>query len=296
MALTIGFVVLNHRNPGQLERLLRRLDKTFDAPPIVCHNDFGQCPLDVSAFPKRVTFVAPHVETRWADISLVHAFLRALRLLYRGDSAPDWFVLLSGSDYPIRPASELRQKLQLAECDAFIHSRLVVRGSEYEDWNNSGYKRYCCRTIRVPSLTKRLRFTHREFVVPRIRTPFGPDFRCFSGQQWFCGDARAAERLLSQRPEHQRLLKAYEAAQFPDESYCQTVLCNDAGLTVHPEILQYIRWLSPLDAHPKTLDERDLDDMLSSGKYFARKFDQDTAPRVLDLIDQILDGDTGADR
>ena len=294
MGITIGFVVLNHKNPRQLERLIRRLESTFDAPQIVCHNDFGQCPLDISALPKHVTFVAPHVETRWGHISLVHAFLRALGLLYGTPTAPDWFVFLSGSDYPIRPARDLLQKLSRADVDAFIHSRPVIRGSTHEDWNNAGYERYCCATVRVPSLTKRLHSTHRTFVMPRLRSPFGPTFRCFSGQQWFCGNARAAECLLSKRREHQRLLKAYDTAQIPDESYCQTVLCNEPGLKVHPETLHYTRWVLPSDAHPKTLAEEDFQNIMTSGKFFARKVDMGAAPGVLDMIDRALDQRAGA--
>ena len=288
MGPTIGFVILNHQSAPQLVRLINSLNKTFDSPEIACHHDFSQCPLEVSRFPDNVRFVLPHLETRWGHISVVRAFLKALLILYRTATPPDWFVLLSGSDYPIRPARDLREKLLHTEADAFIHSRLVFRGSTYDDWNNSGYERYCCNTIRVPSLTKRLRFTHRTFVLPKFRTPFGPTFRCYSGEHWFCGNHRAAACLLSGRGEHRRLLESYENVQSPDESYYQTILCNEPSLRVFPETLHYIRWASVGDAHPSVLNDQDVEEIVNSGKYFARKFDMNVAPHVLDLIDQAL--------
>jgi hypothetical protein len=294
MDVAIGFVILNHGNSPQLVRLINRLNKTFDSPKIVCHNDFSQCPLDLTELPVNVTFVLPHVHTRWGHISVVHAFLGALKLLYRTTAAPDWFVLLSGSDYPIRPAHDLRTEFGQARVDAFIHSRRVSQGSDHKDWNNAGYERYCCRAISLPSLTKRLRYTHRTLVLPRLNTPFNDAFQCYSGEHWFSGNHRAADCLLSGRIEHRRLLKAYETAASPDESYYQTVLCNEAGLKVHPETLHYARWVSPGDAHPKTLCDDDYQDMMSSGKYFARKFDANAAPGVLDMIDRALDQRAGA--
>jgi hypothetical protein len=83
MGVTIGFVIVSHDKPAQLLRLVRRLMMLYDNPPIVCHHDFSKCSLEGYDFPKEVMFVRPHIVTKWAGISFVHAYLAALRILYQ---------------------------------------------------------------------------------------------------------------------------------------------------------------------------------------------------------------------
>lgn len=116
---SIGFVLLTHGNEPQILRLTDTLNQMFGDPPIACHHDFSKLALNKRQFPGNVHFVEPHVRTSWGTISLVHAMLKALRLLY-DTSAPDWFYLLSGSDYPIRDAASIRNELAHSPFDAYI--------------------------------------------------------------------------------------------------------------------------------------------------------------------------------
>ena len=94
--MRIGFVILSHRDPAQLLRLVVTLNRLYDDPPIACHHDREQSPIDPGIFPGNVRFVEPSVRTGWAKWSVVRGFLAALRLLY-DHAAPDWFVLLSAT-------------------------------------------------------------------------------------------------------------------------------------------------------------------------------------------------------
>jgi len=109
----IGFVLLvNPFNPlEQSERLIRTLNRLFDNPPIVCHHDFGKNPNFIKDCPANVQLVRPNVYTKWGDFSCVDATIRALRLLYENREGPEWFVFLSGSDYPIKPANQILSDL-----------------------------------------------------------------------------------------------------------------------------------------------------------------------------------------
>ena len=114
----IGFVLLTHANPPQILRLVRRLNTMFDAPPIVCHHDFGKCPLPDGFLPKNVSFVRPYVKTGWGPFSLVEAMLLALETIYRRSDSPDWCVALSGSCYPTKPAAQILTNLTAGGYDA----------------------------------------------------------------------------------------------------------------------------------------------------------------------------------
>ena len=113
MVVKIGFAILSYTEPEQLLRLVKTLNTMFGDPPIVCHHDFSQCSLDEAVFPPNVRFVHPHIGTRWGDIAVPLAALRAFGLLRKYDQ-PDWFVLLSGSDYPVRPYDKIVTNLSNA--------------------------------------------------------------------------------------------------------------------------------------------------------------------------------------
>jgi len=111
MASQIGFVLVSHDKPAQLLRLVRRLGSLYDDPPIVCHHDFSKSKLDGLHFPSEVKFVRPNIVTKWGNISCFSAFILGLRTMYERTDSPDWFVFLSGSDYPIRSAADVHAEL-----------------------------------------------------------------------------------------------------------------------------------------------------------------------------------------
>jgi hypothetical protein len=54
--MSIGFVLLTHHQPHQIDRLLAQLNKMFNYPPIVCHHDFDKCALSVDHLSKNIEF------------------------------------------------------------------------------------------------------------------------------------------------------------------------------------------------------------------------------------------------
>src|SRR5262245_12258472 len=121
----IGFVILSHAFPAQLVRLSRQLSLLFDYPPIVCHHDYSRCPIDIGLFSSNVQFVRPCLATAWGRISVVNAGLSAIRVLMDGKHPPDWFYLLSASDYPVASPSLIRADLENAKDDVYMEIRRI---------------------------------------------------------------------------------------------------------------------------------------------------------------------------
>ena len=120
MTLSIGFLLITHTQPDQVRRLIHRLNAIFDQPSIVCHHDFAQSNLPIEECPGNVSFVLPHHPTGWGIFSTVEATVHAIRQMYEAPASPDWFVLLSGADYPIKSAVHIRRDLASLRCDACI--------------------------------------------------------------------------------------------------------------------------------------------------------------------------------
>ena len=225
--------------------------------------------------------------------------LRALQTLYEKDE-PDWFYLLSGSDYPIKNRDTIVRELRNSPYDAYIRLkkidhrrvpecvRIDTGGLDSTSYVRLAYQRYIGRSFPIPSWRHPHRgpaAMHLHLLNPNLLSlfhPFTDEYFCYAGEQWLAANSRAAKALLS--PEVDRVLKYFSGRFPPDEAVCPTILGNDAGLKICSESKHFIRWEQ--GHHPRLLDGNDLPEMLSSRAHFARKFAPGSP--VLDRIDTHL--------
>jgi hypothetical protein len=307
MSPPIGFVLLvNPFNKlEQSERLIRKLNRMFDHPPIACHHDFGQNPRFIENLPGNVQIVRPHVATRWGDFSCVEAAIQALRLLYAGAGGPEWFVFLSGADYPIKPASQILAELKASPYDGHMEHKLVSEGDlaypadpdnlqawRGETWLRQCRKRYCSLRLDVRGINRYLRFSTRTFwlehpIFTRGRLPFTPEFKCYAGEVWFSANHRCTRRILDFYDHDCRVAKHYRKTLVPEESYLQTVLANAPDLKLSQNYLRYVDWTRG-GSNPKVLTMEDLPKLTKSGSHFARKFDESVDATILDELDKLI--------
>jgi hypothetical protein len=287
----IGFILLSHSKPHQLHRLIRRLNAMFNHPPIVCHHDFSQCAFSTDNLSPNVSFVRPHLPTAWADISIVEATVKAMEQMFALPDSPDWFVLMSGSDYPIKPAARILDEMRSGGYDAHISFERIRAGAFERRWQKICLKRYC--TLCFPSLAtsrswglKRPIISVKHPLLTRPFLPFSKDFECYAGSTWFSVNRRAAQYIIGFHGSKKKLANHYRTKHCPDESYFQTILANDPRFKLNNNNWRYTDW-SAGGSHPKTLKSDDLPKVLSSPDHFARKFDMDMDADILDQLDLV---------
>lgn len=290
--LKIGFAILSYNEPAQLLYLTKVLTAMFNEPPIVCHHNFDQCDLRQESFPPNVRFVHPHIGTRWGHITTPVAALKSFSLL-RAEGDPDWYFLLSGSDYPVRPAREILTELSFTRYDAYLDNREITYGAvpprqtatdggfSRESWTRLAYDRHCACYLWWPRISKEALFSgripfKREYVFirnPRIlrwlqwnRPP-----RIFAGRFWFHGNHKAISRLLDNAS--QSVLRYYRRRLIPEESLFHTILCG-SDLQICSDSKRYEDWTAG-GAHPKWLTLSDVSKIMASGALFARKLRAD---------------------
>jgi hypothetical protein len=298
MSTKLGFAILSYDNPDQLLRLVTTLTRIFDGPPIACHHDFTRSTLNVDRFPKNVKFVRPHINTSWADISCVLAALEALgNLRSRG---PDWFVLLSGSDYPVRNSDEIVAELRETQFDVLMDHREInfdtartsteVHGFCRSEWAQIAHDRYCTAHYWLPYPSRALfrsglfpfwkrRFPIRNEKISRLLTGFRD--RVYGGDFWFQANHKAIDRLLTAQLD--RFTRYFRDREFPEEAFFQTVLCNEPDLKITPQHRRYADWTRG-GPHPKWLEVADVDEIVATQAYFARKFPP--SGTVADYVDK----------
>lgn len=293
MSFSPVYVVTSYKNPAQTVRLLRRLrDDSPRARLIVSHDRKTVPPsaASISAVGAELWMTPEPIE--WGDASYLRSQLAILEVLQMDDAT--WLTFLTGQDYPIRPIAHFERHLETCRADALLEMPDEDPGLDVH------LERYLKRSYRMPRSFDRhsirrivgkmpgLELSHEPRGQPpylhrrRWRTPFNEQFPLRKGCDLFALSGRAARTLLDAPPS---LLRYYAHTRIPSESYIHTVLRNDPTLTTRNEMLHHARWVA--SPHPEWLGSEDLDAILSSRRWFARKFREDD--RVLDLLDRVLD-------
>jgi hypothetical protein len=304
MNSAIGFVILSHLELDVIERLIGALNRTYGEPPIVVHHDFYQSDGDVSKFKANTSFVRPHLRTSWARISVVHAGLSALRTLYQNYD-PEWFTVLSATDYPTMPGERVVKELREGAFDLYMDYQLAERhpssqpviknrmGSSEPKWRRAAYDRYIAKTIMFPPIIlkedARRPILIRSELLLRPFLPYSPTWKCYAGDHWFTGNRKVAGILLHETSNSRKTIKHLSSRFCPEETYYQTVLANRTDMQICLDNKRYTDWAGQ-DAHPKVLEIADLPSILESRCFFARKFSTKRPSRVLDELDRIIGG------
>jgi core-2/I-Branching enzyme len=300
----VVYLILSHRNPAQVERLVAALGARNEGSHVVVHHN----PRDPEGTP-RVTgadrvHLFPARPLEWGDFSPVGAFLRCVDWIERS-LAYDWVVFISGQDYPIKPIRQIEQTLASSEFDGYLSPSILSRAPEMMD-------RYAFRYVGVPGgeRIRRLaigkpgrlirRFESFRLVttppdipprtligIKRRRTIFSDDFPCRVGVMWMMIRRRCVQTLLGfvrDRPDYVAYLRR---SFIPDEAFYHTIFLNDPQLRIARYPLRFMRW-SEDGSHPEVLTTTDLDDLKGSPALFARKFDTRVDPAVLDALDAFI--------
>jgi hypothetical protein len=296
----IAYVVVSHRNPGQVVRLVAALREGPAAEVLVRH-DARRSSLDPSEL-ERLGARPLHdgVDFEWGGWSQLEMLLSCLDQA-RAQIDPDWLLVLSGQDYPLRPMAEIEAGLAAREHDAMLgHAWELDTSRLPEPPADEFFLRYAYRHYPAPAATPRLLRAVRPLVylrelppplrprlgLRRASLPFGEGFRCFVSADWLTLNRRALRAVLSAARESPRLMRYYRRVAIPSESFFATVLLNDRSLNVARGNRRFVSFAAPLTPHPATLTSADLDRLLESDCDFARKFDAEVDAEVLDALDE----------
>jgi hypothetical protein len=276
--MRVAYLVLCHRLPEQVARLVRALDVPGAAFFLHLDRNAGAGPMrqlqhELSGR-DNVRFV-PRRRVGWASWSVVAATLDCLRELERSGGDPAQTVLLTGQDYPIKPAEQIARAATGRPGAAFIRHRPLP----IPEWGPRG------GLERVEQLHLRAGRRRLLALPGRRRLPEG--LRVHGGSQlWSLGrpQRRYVLDTVGRRPE---LVHFFRRTAFPDETFFQTILaCSPLRDTLVNDNRRYIRWTG--GASPETLRLADLPELRRSSALFARKLDVGVDGSLLDAIDAEL--------
>ncbi|QIL38190.1 beta-1,6-N-acetylglucosaminyltransferase [Pedobacter sp. HDW13] len=257
------FIILAHKCPEQIYRLVNQLDEPGNY--FVIHID---AKVEMLPFHKimankdnSVYFIEDRVNITWGSFSMIEASL--LLLKYVKDNLPDTdrVTLLSGQDYPIKTNKFIK--------DFFAKNKDVIYLNffrlPFDNWYGGGISRF-------PNFYR-----------------IDKHVKIYGGSQWWSLPFKIVSYILDFIENNSFFLQYFKTVTIPDESFFQTLLlnCDDAFIScnLQSKHLWYIKWAPPY-AHPSILRTDDLPGLMDSDCLFARKFDFEIDKQILDSIDE----------
>lgn len=273
----IAYFILVHRYPEQFKRLFKSI---YDpANHYLVHIDKSSGPgLDIDIrnfladFPN--SEVLQSKNATWGGYSLVDAELRGMAQLLRMSGNWEFFINLSGQDYPLKSQGYIIDFLWRHRGKEFIKV-LDQREARPETMKRVG--RY---VVEFPN----------RVVRTWLSRPFLAGASPYIGNQWMIVSRRFCE-FVCHDPQSTRYKSFYKNTFIADEGFFQTVMMNTRS---HGEIvnddLRMIDWVPDgnIKLRPRTFTADDGPELLASACLFARKFDATVDEDILDMIDADL--------
>lgn len=206
----------------------------------------------------------------WGGYSMVQAELDGINFLLNIDAHWDYFINLSGQDYPLKSQKIIRE---------FLTSN---NGKNYIKIANQ-------KTIRPETMNRIENYFDEvdDKISPlTYEREFMKDVTPYIGGQWMIL-SRDCCSFICTSSEVKKFENYYKNTLIADESFFQTVLMNAnfAGQIINDD-KRAIIWIPDGDIklRPKTFAADDLGFLTAGSNLFARKFDDSVDHQIIDLI------------
>ena len=223
--MRIAFALLAHQHPRVLERLISILVGAGHVVSV--HFDRRASTADYSALAKRFdgnssVRIISRFPVRWGQWSIVAATLCCLDEIAAAGWEPEYVYLMSGSDYPIRSASELEgflarhQGREFIECVPSDLMRWVRGGPQRERYQYRFYFNWRDNPRLFEfafALQKRL----------KLKRKFVRGFEPHMGSQWWVLTWNTLKQIMALAREPD-IARFFRSTLIPDELFFQTLV------------------------------------------------------------------------
>jgi len=298
--MRIVYLILAHRYPEQLARLIDALDG--EGISFLVHVDrrsgahmFQTVREQLGGRPN-LRFV-PRVRCRWGAFGIVRATLNGITTAIEQEGSFDYLALLSGQDYPIKTNDFIRSFLAARRGTSFIsHHPFPFAEWKHEEggWDRVRYWSFrpWGRLLVFPrERTFRFRVVERLWsaliAAFPLRRRFPAGYHPYGGAQFWCLARPHARYIYDFVRQNRDFVRFFRRVVVPDEIFFQTILANShLRAELCNKSLTFVEWYRP----GATLISSDFDNLRASTLIFARKFDESVDAAIIDRVDRELLG------
>jgi len=264
--LKIAYLIVAHNNYEHLKRLITALDE--HACRFYIHIDKKSPLPHLKA--DNIIFLQDRVNVHWSGFSMVRVTLNLLHRAIADEN--DYFVLISGADYPIQPNSYLYEKLK--EGGEYI---TIKKGcDEYNPLSRYKYYYFTDHYNRrnKSKLTTRF-FLWFQKMLRKLQIKKKIPFQLYTGTQWFILSQACVKYILEEAEGNKNYVRFFKTAFCSDEGFFQTIIGNSEFYHQTKDNLTYADW--SVDPGPAIITEQHIDILKNvKEKFFARKFNDDS--------------------
>ena len=306
-----NYLILAHKNPLQLSRMIERLDD--GASKFFIHLD-AKTPIEsftACLEGGHIRFIEPRERCVWGDFSIVRA---TIHLMEAASKEQGVFILMSGQDYPIQSQGYINDFLESNKEFDFIEiepleekwkPKMVKDKLEHyhilhseERGHSNCYAPFAhcsvfqkLRTL-IHLLKGRLSLKNFRLLcsLPKRVAPFE---RQYAGSQFWAFSERTFYAVLHYIREHKAALEEYyKYTSSPDEIYFHSVLMDLVAKDSTIKLKEQITYVNYFRKNNVFVSE-DFDKLTSEkGKLFARKFDTDIDIEILNKLDSYQENES----
>lgn len=306
-----NYLILAHKNPLQLGRMIERLDD--GASKFFIHLD-AKTPIEpftACLEGAHIRFIDKRERCVWGDFSIVQA---TIRLMEAASKEQGFFILMSGQDYPIQSQEYINDFLERNKEFDFIEiepleekwkPKMVKDKLEHyhilhseERGHSNCYAPFahCSVFQKLRTLMHLLkgRLSMKNFKLlcslPKRIAPFE---RQYAGSQFWAFSERTFYAVLNYIREHKAALEGYyKYTSSPDEIYFHSVLMDLVAKDSTIKLKEQITYVNYFRKNNVFITE-DFDKLTSAkGKLFARKFDTDIDIEILNKLDSYQENES----
>ena len=306
-----NYLILAHKNPLQLSRMIERLDD--GASKFFIHLD-AKTPIEPFADcleGGHIRFIEPRERCVWGDFSIVRA---TIHLMEAASKEQEVFILMSGQDYPIQSQGYINAFLENNKGFDFIEiepleekwkPKMVKDKLEHyhilhseERGHSNCYAPFahCSVFQKLRTLMHLLkgRLSQKNFrllcSLPKRVAPFE---RQYAGSQFWAFSERTFYAVLHYIREHKAALEEYyKYTSSPDEIYFHSVLMDLVAKDSTIKLKEQITYVNYFRKNNVFVSE-DFDKLTSEKeKLFARKFDTDIDIEILNKLDSYQENES----
>lgn len=280
----IAYSIFDYKNPDRVVRLVNRLQTEDDyfhihIDPVVGKEKVNEWKKIIGEKCQQSNIsVVSEFRCKYGSYGLIDANLSAMKYYENYDY--DYFIDMSGDSYPLKPPEVIKRELGERN-GGFMDFFEVPR----EGWFQGGLHRLNYRHYFIP--TRKYPYV-KSFKIPRLRRELPCGLKPYGGLGNRCLQKRHIQYILKFVDDNPSVTRFFKRVWGPGEMFYQTILLNSPlKATIFNQPTMYVDFLEGT-AHPKTLTKSDMEALIKSGKFFARKFDSNVDGNVLDLIDQMF--------
>lgn len=273
--MKIAYFIMCHKHPGQVKRLL---DAIYDEENLyVVHVD-SKAEEDFQgiydlAFLRNNVFMLDRQGVTWGCWSMVDVTLKALQFLLHSGKEWDFFINLSGQDFPLKSQRFIKDFLKANPIQNYIG---VYPAPEV--WRD---------VLKHTYLEMNGFITRIESERDPIEKYLGANVQLYRGSNWFILNRDFCEYLLS-NPMLEQLIGYFRFTFTPDEMFFQTALMASPFRNNYVCDPKRIVPIPPGENSPIILRQVHFHELISSDAFFARKFDQSVDSDILDSLEKAI--------